>query len=150
MVVPDALAETFRMGHAELYRGGKGMTQMALAEFIKTGQYASHVRNMRLIYGARREFLHALITKSLGADWIHPFDTAAGLHTVLRLPDGTDDAAICVDAAGHGLFPRPLSRYYQRTRNCECGLLLGFASTAPEDMLAAFQALLRCIRSHLG
>ena len=121
------------------------LTQAALAEFIASGQYAAHIRKMRLVYAARRAFLIGLVHQWLGPQWIHEYDTGAGLHLVLALPEGMDDVAITQACADQGVLVRPLSRYYLgRRRNS--GLLLGFASVPQEEMLAPFQVVVRCLR----
>ena len=54
VVLPRQLASRLKIAHSELYRGGNGLTQLTLAEFIREGHYAAHIRRMRLIYGKRR------------------------------------------------------------------------------------------------
>lgn len=145
MVLPKALASAFRTAHAELYREGHLITQATLAEFIREGHYAAHIRRMRLIYAARRTALIALVEKWLGPDWLHPHDSNAGLHLVLSLPQGMNDVAVAREALSCGVAVRPLSRYYAgRTR--ASGLLLGFACVAEQDMRAPFEQLVRCLR----
>ncbi|QHI98837.1 aminotransferase class I/II-fold pyridoxal phosphate-dependent enzyme [Xylophilus rhododendri] len=145
MVVPASVATAFRTAQSELYRGGHMLMQAALAEFIDSGLYAAHIRKMRLVYAARRAFLIALVQQWLGADWIHEYDTGAGLHLVLALPEGMDDVAVTEACAAQGVLVRPLSRYYLGRRR-RSGLLLGFASVPQEQMLAPFEIVVRCIR----
>ncbi|WPB59544.1 PLP-dependent aminotransferase family protein [Xylophilus sp. GOD-11R] len=145
MVVPTTVAAAFRTAQAELYRGGHMLMQAALAEFISSGQYAAHIRRMRLVYAARRAFLIGLVQQWLGEGWIHEYDTGAGLHLVLALPVGCDDVAVTDACAAAGVLVRPLSRYYLGRRR-SAGLLLGFASVPQEQMLAPFEIVVRCIR----
>jgi GntR family transcriptional regulator/MocR family aminotransferase len=144
MVVPQAVAGAFRTAQSELYRGGHMLMQAALAEFIATGSYAAHIRKMRLVYAARRAFLMGLVEQWLGPGWIHEYDTNAGLHLVLALPQECDDVAIAKAAGAQGVLVRPLSRYYAG-RESRRGLLLGFASVAQEQMLMPWQVVARCI-----
>lgn len=65
MVLPPTGAAV-QVAHSELYRGGNGMMQLTLAEFIREGHYASHIRRMRLIYGKRRAALVGMIKQQLG------------------------------------------------------------------------------------
>lgn len=53
---PRPLVSDLKHAHAELYRGGHSLIQMALAEFITAGHYSAHIRRMRLLYSRRRAF----------------------------------------------------------------------------------------------
>lgn len=146
MVVPRGLAEAFRTAHADLYREGHALTQLALAQFITEGHYASHIRRMRLLYARRRSLLVSLIEKHLGVDYLHSQDSNAGLHVVLRLPDRVDDVALQQTLAKRGILVRPLSRYYARARP-QRGLLLGYAGVSEAHITAAFGELLSVLRT---
>ena len=145
MVLPRALASAFRTAHADLYREGHAITQAALAELITQGHYAAHIRRMRVLYARRRALLVGLITERLGSDFLHPQASNAGLHLVLRLPDGCDDAAIAVAAQAQGVLTRPLSAYYRRG-GARRGLLLGYACVQEAHIEPAFTVLLRFLR----
>ncbi|MEJ8815617.1 PLP-dependent aminotransferase family protein [Variovorax ureilyticus] len=141
MVLPRALAGHFRTAHADLYREGHAITQLALAELIAQGHYAAHIRRMRVLYGRRRAALAGLIQQSLGPDYLHSSASNAGLHLVMRLPDGSDDVAIARAAEARGVLSRPLSRYY-RFGDGRPGLLLGYACVEETRIESAFKALL--------
>lgn len=149
MVLPKSLVGPFRAAHSELYREGHLMTQGALGEFIASGHYAAHIRRMRVIYGARRAHLIALVERHLGPGRLHPYDSNAGLHLVLSLPAHVDDLGVSRDALKEGIVVRPLSHYYRAGRG-ERGLLLGFASVCEGDMVAPFERLARIIRAAIS
>lgn len=146
MVLPKGLTSAFRTAHSELYREGHLLTQATLAEFIKEGHYAAHIRRMRLIYASRRSALIALVNKWLGPGWLHPYDSNAGLHLVLSLPDWMSDVQVARAALEKGVVVRPLSRYYAG-RSPETGLLLGFACLSEQEMLRPFAVLAECLRA---
>ncbi|WP_075181778.1 PLP-dependent aminotransferase family protein [Pantoea sp. 1.19] len=146
MVVPRALAEPLRLAAAELYRGGHLLIQRALAEFIREGHYAAHIRRMRLLYGKRRAFLIGLIQRYLGDAWLREFNHDAGLHLVLNLPADADDVMIAARALRRGVKVRPLSQYYMQPQRRR-GLLLGFACVEEKKMMAAFGVLKQCLDS---
>jgi len=145
MVLPRALAAPFRTAHADLYREGHAITQLALAELMEQGHYAAHIRRMRVLYARRRALLAGLIAEHLGPASLHPQASNAGLHLVLRLPEGSDDVAIAARAEARGVLTRPLSRYYRRS-GAQRGLLLGYACVQEADIAPAFRVLLECIR----
>ncbi|BEM01132.1 MULTISPECIES: PLP-dependent aminotransferase family protein [Serratia] len=146
VVLPPPLVQALKTAHAELYRGGHLLIQSALAEFIQAGHYTAHIRRMRLLYARRRAFLTGLIEQHLGKQALSEFNSNAGLHLILNLPDEADDVAIAAAAGARGVLVRPLSRYYMLP-NRRRGLLMGFASVPEEQMAAAFTQLLACINA---
>lgn len=148
LVVPRGLEEAFRVAHAELYREGHQLMQAALAEFIASGQYAAHIRRMRLVYASRRATLIGLVDRWLGAQWRLEDDNPAGLHLVLSLPPNLDDVAVSKRAAQEGVVVRPLSRYYMG-RSVRQGLLLGFGCVPQEQMAGPFEVLVRTLEAAL-
>lgn len=149
MVLPRALVAPMQRIHAELYRQGHVVTQLALAELIRDGQYAKHIRRMRVLYGRRREWLQSLIQRYLGPDFLCEPDSQAGLHLVLRLPSDVDDVELVQRLQAQGVLARPLSKYY-RTCSVERGLLLGYAATEEATMQSAFFVLLRVLKAMGG
>lgn len=149
MVVPKNLANGLKTISAELYRGGHMLMQQALAEFIREGHYAAHIRRMRLLYTKRRAFLIDLIERYLGSEFVHEYSNAAGLHLVLKLPDHADDVAIAEMSLLRGVKVRPLSQYFSNQKNHTArGLLLGFACVAEKETLVAFSVLRQCLKEH--
>ena len=147
LVVPRQLFSPLRIVAAELYRGGHLLLQKALAEFIREGHYAAHIRRMRLLYGKRRAFLIDLICRYLGQEYVHEYDNASGLHLVLKLPAECDDVAVASNALERGVKVRPLSQYYLHAHSrAQRGLLMGFACVNEKDMMMAFGTLLQCLR----
>lgn len=148
LVVPPALAAPFATGLSELYRGGQLYTQAVLADFIKEGHFASHIRRMRVLYEARLRLLQEAIRKCFG-DALPISGGDAGLHLTLGLPDTCDDAAISRHAQSEGIIARPLSRYYMKPENARRGLLLGYACVPNEAIGPTFDRLATIIRRYL-
>ncbi|MGE9552814.1 PLP-dependent aminotransferase family protein [Erwinia amylovora] len=147
MVVPKPLAARMKIAHSELYRGGNGLVQLTLAEFIREGHYAAHVRRMRQLYSRRRAALVQVITSSLGAAFLAQ-QSNAGLHLILALPDSIDDVALAAELEQKGVLTRPLSAYYLQGTSRR-GLLLGYACVEEQHMAATFAPLLQCLQRHL-
>lgn len=145
LVLPRPLMQALKTAHTELYRGGRLLDQEALALFISEGYYTAHIRRMRLLYARRRARLAGLITDALGKEALSEFNDNAGLHLVLSLPDKCDDVALARRANERGILVRALSRYYAGNEPLK-GLLMGFAAMEEEEMEAAFEGLLDCIK----
>ncbi|PPQ37817.1 transcriptional regulator, GntR family [Rhodoblastus acidophilus] len=148
LVAPPALAEALADGSAELYREGQQITQAVLADFIREGHFGAHIRRMRGLYGSRRQILRDAIEKEFGGALQASGDNA-GLHLILRLPDGADDRRIAAEILAAGLSTRPLSRYFADPHTAPSGLLLGYAGVKEEAIGPAFSRLAEVLRRHL-
>ncbi|OZI19798.1 DNA-binding protein [Bordetella genomosp. 9] len=140
MVVPEAIAELFAKGIAELYREGQMMAQATLGEFIDEGHLASHIRRMRALYQQRRDTLLETIRDSYG-DRFPVLGDDAGLHLVLALPGIRDDGDVARRAAAAGIMVRALSGYYAARRGARQGLILGYACVPQARIPTAFAVL---------
>jgi len=145
LIAPKSLAERFSVASAELYREGQPLQQAVLAEFIAEGYFTSHVRRMRTLYGQRRQTLLDAMNARYG-DAFPTVGKDAGLHLVMRLPDGCDDRALAAAALAQDVVTRPLSGYYDtRAGRSASGLLLGYACVPDAEIVAAFARLARVI-----
>ena len=120
------------------------LEQMALADFIGAGHYATHLRRMRSAYRERVEALVEAAKKSCdGVLRLRPVQT--GLHAVADL-GGVDEERVCEEAAARGIEVAPLGMYYVG-RPTAHGLLLGFASTPPESLRRGMERLADAINA---
>ena len=78
---------------------GRVAEQLALAEFLRSGLFARHVRRMRRLYRQRRDALsEALQRHACGGAAIH--GGTAGMHLALRFHDRAwDDLALSAEDA---------------------------------------------------
>jgi len=145
VVLPNVLAAPLKKVHNELYRSGHQVIQAALAEFIREGYYAAHIRKMRQLYSKRRNQLVELIKRHLGEEYLGYYNSNAGLHLIIQLPAAADDIHIAKLANAEGILVRPLSRYYFNAQKSK-GLLVGFASVQDDNMLPSFLRLVKTIK----
>ncbi len=131
-VVPAPLVAAFVRVGTLMDRGIDTLNQAVLAEFMRQGLLAPHIRRMRTEYARRRLALLAAIAKH--APSVAPIAAPGGLHMVARLPDGVDEAATVRACRGRGLAVSPLGAYYRGTPRM-VGLVMGFAGT-PEALAA--------------
>ncbi|WP_344588375.1 PLP-dependent aminotransferase family protein [Actinomadura vinacea] len=144
MVLPPYLVDAM-LAAKGLREAWTGVTdQLALAEFIESGQYDKHIRRMRQRYRARRNLLVATLAEH--APHIPVTGIAAGLHAVLRLPPGTEastvKAAMWMGVALDGLaeFRHPDSPEPHRD-----GLVVGYAAPPEHRYRPALDALCRAL-----
>jgi GntR family transcriptional regulator/MocR family aminotransferase len=116
------------------------LDQLTLAEFITSGAYDRHVRSARLHYRRRRDALVAELARR--APQVHATGIAAGLHVVLRLPPGTEQAALRA-AAWQGLAVHGLHRYRHPEATVERpdALVVGYGTPPDHAWSKALQAL---------
>lgn len=94
VVLPPSLVDVFRRAKWLCDRQCSLLEQAALAEFIRGGYLAGHIRRMRNIYDRRRRLLIEAIQQAL-PDVTIPGD-ASGLHILARWPqDGSPHNGAC-------------------------------------------------------
>ncbi|MEU3252776.1 PLP-dependent aminotransferase family protein [Streptomyces sp. NPDC006997] len=144
LVLPPSLAaETVRC------LGGTApgvLDQLTLAEFLVSGDYDRHVRAARLRYRRRRDELVGALAER--APEVEVTGIAAGLHAVLRLPPGTEQAVVRA-AAWHGLAVHGLSRYRHpatpTTTRAPDALVVGYATPPDHAWAGTLEALCRAL-----
>jgi len=148
LVVPPGLADAFAAGRRLLDGFSSPLTQLALAEFMARGHFATHLRQARAVYAARRDLLLREITRGWG-DAVRLGPSATGLHLVALLPDGSDDRRVARSAPAGGMAVAPLSEYY-RGGPGRPGLLLSFGSAVPDRIRRTVAALAPLLRRKSG
>lgn len=142
LVVPPSTVQTF----VRVRRAVLGTTllshQSALADFIRDGHFARHVRRMRPIYSERRDALLASLRRH-GGDVLTPHRVDAGIDLAATLTVDVPDQDVARIASKQGLSTVALSHFYP-DRN---GLILGFGCSTPQQLDDAAHTLLDIIRS---
>ncbi|WP_405806616.1 PLP-dependent aminotransferase family protein [Streptomyces sp. NBC_00210] len=143
MVLPEELVEPVLAAKGPVDWVSSALDQLTLAEFISSGAYDRHVRGMRLRYRRRRDQLVAALAER--APDIRVSGIAAGLHAVLELPSGTEQAVVQA-AAWHGLSVEGVSRY--RHKDAPRGrdaLVVGYGTPPDSAWSGALDALCRAL-----
>lgn len=143
MVVPPELARRFGELAACLAPAPTAAIQYAVAEFLREGHYLRHLRRMKRLYAARRDFL----LRCLGevASNSMQVEATAGLAVVTLLPDFASDVDIALRALPLGLAPAPLSSWYVRSPPQQ-GLLLGVTNLSERRLAADCRRLVELTR----
>jgi GntR family transcriptional regulator/MocR family aminotransferase len=128
LVIPPDLVPRFRRIREALDNSPAPLYQAVLADLLRDGHFARHLRRMRAVYAERR----AILVRALEAAGLRVSGDRAGMHVVLELPRGTRDRELATRAAADGLWVAPLSACYAgRSRP---GLLLGYGSARAQDI----------------
>lgn len=143
LIIPPDLIERFRAVRFAMDIGPAGFHQAVLADFIREGHFARHIRRMRLLYGKRRTALINSIREEFGND-VEITGGDAGMHLTLSLRAlslrGISDREVASRAAGEELWLAPLSTFYAGS-GARQGFMLGFGSTPEEEIAGAVRRL---------
>ncbi len=147
LVLPESICEQFCLASAQLAFEGRQVEQAALAEFMREGHFAAHIRRMRMVYAARRELLVQVWRDTLGEQ--APLSGAdTGIHLVAELPAGMD-RAISEQAQSLGIAAQALSTFC--TGKAErSGLVIGYGGVHEQDIRRHGKALAQLVRQALA
>lgn len=143
LVLPGDLVEKFAAARYFLDHHPPVPHQEALAEFIRGGDLARHVRRMREVYRERREALVEALEARLGG-CLTVLGDRTGLHVTARFLELRDDEEVEATARDRGLGLLALSPFYER-ETALSGLVLGFGGTPVEETGPAVEKLARVL-----
>lgn len=145
LVVPPPLWDRFLEAREAFDLFSPTLYQLALAEFLREGHFARHLRRMRGIYLQRRNALLAGLERHCaGRLAVHNAD--AGLHVAVLLPDHQDDQEVVRRMAARGLTATALSTCYAGPARHN-GLLLGFGGATERRVSEATRVLGEVLRN---
>lgn len=141
-LVPHEVLPAFKA--VRMYADGHppAVMQGVMAEFISSGAFVSHLRQMRKEYTKRRDTLIEALGQHLPQLRLGVHDR--GLHFVAYLPHGVEDSQCAALAEKEGLFVTPLSRFYLEP-TLRHGLVLGFACVLRQEIDGAVRKLAKAI-----
>jgi GntR family transcriptional regulator/MocR family aminotransferase len=122
--------------------GGPVLEQLAFAGLLASGGYDRHLRAARRVYRYRRDVAVRALARYLPAAVVT--GVAAGMHLLVTLPPGVDDAALAGRAAAHGIGALALSGTRLRSAGPP-GLAIGYAAAPPDRLRSAIQELARLV-----
>jgi GntR family transcriptional regulator/MocR family aminotransferase len=112
--------------------GVSSLDQLALAELLRSGAMDRHLRRTRQRYAARRAALLDALARELPGARVA--GVAAGLHAVVLLPPGADEAAVVAAAAEDEVAVTGLATLHARSRPSGPGLVLGYAPLTEREI----------------
>ncbi|SFJ03150.1 GntR family transcriptional regulator / MocR family aminotransferase [Paenibacillus sp. UNC496MF] len=150
VVLPDALAEPFRLAKALLEPHPSALVeQRALSHFIGSGAYAKHVRRMKRTVGRRLLAFREAVEARL-APWFRFVPADAGLHMYAQWRGNPADyarlRAICAEKGVDWSFG---DRLWEGDGERPCTALFGFAHLK-ESAIAAGGAAIEAACRELG
>jgi GntR family transcriptional regulator / MocR family aminotransferase len=144
IVIPEDLIDIISLAQRNLGDIASVTIQEALAEFIATGAYLSHIRRMTRIYRTRRDkIVQALALATNRQLLIDP--PAGGMQILARSPIIENDKHLTAQLFEAGVITRPLSNMLFH-KSKEQGLFLGFAAWNDKEIDRAARVLGRIVR----
>jgi GntR family transcriptional regulator / MocR family aminotransferase len=132
LLLPAALADAAARQRTLADRGDPLLAQLTLADLIVRGDLDRHLRRTRRRYRSRRDALVAAVAAELAGARVEGI--AAGLHAVVRLPAGADEAATVRAVAERGVAVEGLASFRRTQARAQPALVLGYANL-PEQAI---------------
>jgi GntR family transcriptional regulator/MocR family aminotransferase len=139
MVIPADLVERFTAVRHGMDIFPPYLFQEVIADFMREGHFARHIRRMRQLYSERRWTLVEQLKTTFGS-MLEIHGAEAGMHLTVTFPPEYDDVAVAEKAAEQGLWLWPLSGSYL-TKNVRKGLILGYGNVAAQAIPGAVEKL---------
>jgi GntR family transcriptional regulator/MocR family aminotransferase len=137
VVVPDPLVDRFGALKHLIDDHLPLVDQAALAPFLETGAFYTHIRRCRKAYAERQAHLLRLFRQSgLPLEFKH---TDGGMNLTGTLPPKSDDADWSARLRAARFDVPPLSHYSVKATSP--GLVFGFTAFTPEVITAAFERM---------
>jgi len=134
LCLPDDAVAAAAIARGLLDGGGPRLDELALAELIASGAFDRHLRAARARYRDRRAALLAAIDAALPGARV--CGIAAGLHVLLELPAGVDEATVIARAGAGGVRVQGLADF-TRTHPQPPALVLGYGLPTARELREA-------------
>ncbi|AOY96025.1 GntR family transcriptional regulator [Cupriavidus sp. USMAA2-4] len=144
-VLPRRLVPAFSELRRITGRSNSVIEQLALAEFLRSGAFARHLRRARAAYQQRRDRVLQCLREAVGEAALRVSGEQAGFHFVWWLPPGLDEAAVLAAARAHGLRLESLSALCHRV-SLPPGVLVGFSAWQDEEVVRLGEMLRGLLR----
>lgn len=146
LVLPSDLVPAFCRVRQASDLSHSTFEQAVLADFIREGHLARHIRRMRMLYMERNETLIAEIRKQLGTS-VEIVSAQGGMHLVVLLSSRVADTIVWQKAANAGIASWPLSICYQN-KPPRGGLVLGYGGVDRKQIPEGLKKLAAIIREN--
>lgn len=144
LILPQAVVPAFRAVRDAIDIFPPTLYQQALADFIREGHFARHIRRMSVLYAERRERLLNALGHHFG-DAVEIVSAKAGIHLVMMLPRGMDDESTAARLRAAGIACSTLTACcLERPRRG--GLILGYGGVPSDQIDESVRRLARAAR----
>ncbi|WP_264076918.1 PLP-dependent aminotransferase family protein [Mycolicibacterium houstonense] len=139
MVLPAHLIARVRTAKSLADTGSSVMDQIAFSQFLTSGAYDRHLRQMRRRYLSRRNALLAALSRHLPRAEV--LGAAAGVHLTVRFPAGFPIEELTRRATELRIRLEPLGPCYAEPDTAPPGLILGYANLTESQIARGVEML---------
>lgn len=143
MLLPDRLCEVMREEKYTADIHSPVLEQRTLAQFIRSGAFERHIRNMHKVYLRKRNRVIDCLKKSFG-DKVAILGEEAGLHLAARFSDISFDDEVLCKIEEQGLQVTAMSKHYLQDGQFDPyadTLVFGYGNVRYEDIETGIQTL---------
>jgi GntR family transcriptional regulator / MocR family aminotransferase len=138
LCLPGEAVAAATIARGMLDGGGPRLEEMALADLVASGAFDRHVRAARAHYREKRAALLAALEAVLPGARVRGI--AAGLHVLLELPAGVDEAAVVADCGAAGVRVQGLADF-TRAHPRPPALVLGYGLPSVRELRQAVDVI---------
>jgi GntR family transcriptional regulator/MocR family aminotransferase len=144
LVVPRELSTSFDRAMSVTGQFAPALLQVAVADFIRQGHFANHLRRMRRLYARRQEYFLRLCRRHL-AQWLRIEENDSGMQLLGQFTAPMTDGEVVETAARRGVDLQSVSinYYHDIPRH---GILFGYAALNEQETLRTVMALRETFR----
>jgi GntR family transcriptional regulator / MocR family aminotransferase len=138
LCLPEEAVAAATIARGMLDGGGPRLEEMALADLVASGAFDRHVRAARAHYREKRAALLAALEAALPGARVRGI--AAGLHVLLELPAGVDEATVVAGCAAAGVRVQGLADF-TRAHPRPPALVLGYGLPSVRELRRAVDVI---------
>ncbi|MFG3283159.1 PLP-dependent aminotransferase family protein [Streptomyces sp. NPDC048111] len=139
LAAPEPVLDLLLRARARQDLGTETLTQLTFAELLRSGLFDRHLRRLNSLARSRRECLEEAVRRHLPGAAV--LGRGAGLHAYLRLPRGTDEAALVARALRRSVLLRGAAPFHAGPGRSAPALVVGHAHLPRSGVSEAVRAL---------
>lgn len=148
LIMPVSLQQDFEKFNAYQKTNVSRIDQQAAAKFMEEGLYTSHIAKMRTLYRSKRSCLIESLSKHLG-DHFDIIGDTAGLHIIVKLPEGLNEAKAIELAKSAGVEIDAVSPMYQLHKPNH-HVMIGYGAPSMDEIERGVQLIAKSWKSCLS
>lgn len=138
-VVPSGLVDPLQQLMRNMGCAASVQVQVALAQFMDSGAYQKHLKQIRKIYQERGALLVSTLTDRLG-NRVEVEAPGGNVQVAMLFREPVDDNAVAKAMQDKGFAVSPLSNCYQGNAR-KSGLIIGFADASAKQVTQGVETL---------
>ena len=150
MILPDSLCRNMEEAKFVADLHSPILDQLTMARLIESGQFDLHIRKMRKLYCARRNFLIRCLKESFG-DMVSISGAEAGMHLIARFKNIRFDEKLLQEIEDRGIQISAASKHWLPAGSSsqhESSLIFGYGNTDIKSIETGVNRLYTILKEH--